>query len=347
MEVKVIFNTITPLFIGNAWGECEEIKPASLMGALRFWFEIYFLLELLKSPKEGKESERESEEDKENKIKLFLENYLNSEGRPCENLKYEEFKRKLKENLITFSKFEKNFVFDRVIDKTLEDLKISVPSRIFGCTGWRSRVEVRIKNYSVRDINSDNIDLSKFINSSWWIKKILFNNKERIITFENVKIILRTKEYWWDTYLKQFFEYLRNKIILVGGKNSFGFGFVNLRLYGDDVSNEISQYENEYIYQNRIKVNADVSKKVLGFNFRYYLRRKHTKPDFRYRNFGGGGDIRRASRIYISSLNPRKGNMENYLYILIFKKEPFDLENKNFLGDKIIKKYIKEIKNIF
>ena len=27
-----------------------------------------------------------------------------------------------------------------------------------------------------------------------------------------------------------------------------------------------------------------------------------------------------------------------------FKKEPFDLENKNFLGDKIIKKYIKEIK---
>ncbi len=94
------------------------------MGALRFCFEIYFLLELLKSPKEGKESERESEEDKKNKIKFFLENYLNSEGRPCENLKYEKFKRKLKENLITFSKFEKNFVFDRVIDKTLENLKI-------------------------------------------------------------------------------------------------------------------------------------------------------------------------------------------------------------------------------
>ena len=40
-EVQVTFQTITPIWTGDAWGECKEIKPSAIMGSLRFWFEIF------------------------------------------------------------------------------------------------------------------------------------------------------------------------------------------------------------------------------------------------------------------------------------------------------------------
>jgi CRISPR-associated protein Cmr1 len=40
MEIAVKFETITPLYTGDAWQNCKEIKPSSIMGSLRFWFEV-------------------------------------------------------------------------------------------------------------------------------------------------------------------------------------------------------------------------------------------------------------------------------------------------------------------
>lgn len=40
LNVPVIFETITPLFTGNCNQEMTEIKPTSVMGSLRFWFEV-------------------------------------------------------------------------------------------------------------------------------------------------------------------------------------------------------------------------------------------------------------------------------------------------------------------
>ena len=39
-EVKVKFKTITPLWTGDAWMENREIRPSSIIGSLRFWFEV-------------------------------------------------------------------------------------------------------------------------------------------------------------------------------------------------------------------------------------------------------------------------------------------------------------------
>ena len=39
-DVKVTFKTITPLWTGNAWRGCKEIRPSSILGSLRFWFEV-------------------------------------------------------------------------------------------------------------------------------------------------------------------------------------------------------------------------------------------------------------------------------------------------------------------
>ncbi|MDD3050295.1 MAG: type III-B CRISPR module RAMP protein Cmr1 [Candidatus Cloacimonetes bacterium] len=40
INVPIIFETITPLFTGNCNQEMDEIKPTSIMGSLRFWFEV-------------------------------------------------------------------------------------------------------------------------------------------------------------------------------------------------------------------------------------------------------------------------------------------------------------------
>ncbi len=38
-EIKVEFKTLTPLWTGDAWGECGKIKLTGLIGSLRWWFE--------------------------------------------------------------------------------------------------------------------------------------------------------------------------------------------------------------------------------------------------------------------------------------------------------------------
>ena len=40
-EFIVTMQTVTPLWTGNAWGKNQKITPQSIMGALRFWFEVY------------------------------------------------------------------------------------------------------------------------------------------------------------------------------------------------------------------------------------------------------------------------------------------------------------------
>ncbi len=68
------FKTITPIYTGDAWQECREIKPASIIGSLRFWFEVlcYF----------GVNNE-----------------YFDKEGKPSEKLNYKDFQEKLEDKI--------------------------------------------------------------------------------------------------------------------------------------------------------------------------------------------------------------------------------------------------------
>ena len=38
--ITLTLDTITPLWTGDAWGKNNEIRPSSIMGSLRFWFEV-------------------------------------------------------------------------------------------------------------------------------------------------------------------------------------------------------------------------------------------------------------------------------------------------------------------
>ncbi len=109
VEVKVVFETITPLWTGDAWQENSEIRPSSLMGSLRMAFSKY-------CEEKGIDNCR---------------GMLNEKGVVDEKFK----NKKLKKYITSFD-----------IKKILEKEKVSLESQLFGCQGWKSRITIKSIN---------------------------------------------------------------------------------------------------------------------------------------------------------------------------------------------------------
>ncbi len=114
-EVTITFETITPLWTGDAWQECKEIRPSSLIGSLRFWFEVicYFSGICKKEDFNSKNGRFEKEVDRR-KFEKCLEGKDNT------------FKAKI---------------------ECLLEQGIPLPSIIFGTTNWKSLIEVESIKY--------------------------------------------------------------------------------------------------------------------------------------------------------------------------------------------------------
>uniref|UniRef100_A0A7V3ZXD2 Type III-B CRISPR module RAMP protein Cmr1 n=1 Tax=candidate division WOR-3 bacterium TaxID=2052148 RepID=A0A7V3ZXD2_UNCW3 len=302
VEINVKFETITPLWTGDAWMENSGIRPSSLIGSLRFWFEVY--RKVCKG--EG--------------IKL------NDKGIPDENLDYKKFKEELSKNLKEMKDTED---FNEVIDGILKNNGISVSSRIFGCNGWKSRAKIQIESYRSEVIKKENINEVFPQNESFWIGKSLFNEKDEITVFNELSVKLSADKYWFDRYLKEFFDFYSDKIILIGGKKSFGFGFVRLS-YGSSSKNNCSDFALHYFYEEicfRPKTLKDNKGAILGYSLRHYLRRRENKRN-REVIFGIQGE---ASSVYISNFKPD----EDQKLKLIIIKNPFD--------DKVFKEEVASV----
>jgi len=121
-EVKVTFRTITPLWTGDAWQENKEIRPSSLIGSLRFWFEVicYF------SGVVNKEYFTKQEWHKKKiNVELFGEHL-----KKCGN----NFKCKI---------------------EALLKQNIPIPAIIFGTTGWRSLIEIKGIEYDEKNFKEN------------------------------------------------------------------------------------------------------------------------------------------------------------------------------------------------
>jgi len=110
VEVKVQLETITPLWTGDAWMENYEIRPSSLIGSLRFWFEVICYFGGICPAKDF---------DKE-------------KGRVEKDIKNESIRKEL---------LKHGTDFDGQIS-ALKDLKIPIPAIIFGTTGLKSLIEI-------------------------------------------------------------------------------------------------------------------------------------------------------------------------------------------------------------
>ena len=332
-EVTITFETITPLWTGDAWQDNREIRPSSLIGSLRFWFAFYW-----KIVKEGTTEK------------------LNEKGIPMENLaELENSKKNRTFRIILKEKIKEVNNFDEAIDKTLDELGLSVPSRIFGCTGWKSRIKIEIEDFKGEDIEFNRLEFkfplnklqqnSNQLSTKFWIKRILFKDDDskplKLFLFKDIKVKLTTSNYWWETYLEDFFNYFKDKLILVGGKNSLGFGFVNLRM--DDNSSFPSTISSvdDWLKIVPIYISYTGDKKVLGFNFKYFLRKKE-KKEFREQNFGKQG---KASKIYVSNLLKNRENDKSFILILLVNN-PFEEFGETGIPPEVFSKYVRWLSSL-
>jgi CRISPR-associated protein Cmr1 len=319
-EVVICFETITPLWFGDAWQKNEKVRPSALIGNLRFWFSVYW-----KFIKRGQ-----------------IEN-LDDNGIPIDSLLSKDNKTfpDILLKHIRDGNIGDDFNFDKEVDNVLNELELPVPSRIFGCTGWDSRVNIEILEYCTNKLNLKEIEFNfpNDVESKFWIEKILFQSMNNINGHDRLKIKLKTMSYWWDTYLKDFISFFGNKIILIGGKLSFGFGFAKIKI--EELQDVKEQDEsigrnssiNNFLLVDKIEgINYHTGKKVLGYNFKYHLRKNEEKK-FREKNFGSKGN---ASKVYVSHLQKEDNNS---VYLIVLN----NLYDSSSIPDWIVDKYKKQL----
>ncbi len=112
-EVLVKFQTITPLWTGDAWQNNSEIRPSSLIGSLRFWFEVICYFSGICNKKDF------------------------NNGRFEKEVNRKDFKNCL---------LKKGNSFEAKIECLLEQ-GIPLPSIIFGATNCKSLIEIKEIKY--------------------------------------------------------------------------------------------------------------------------------------------------------------------------------------------------------
>jgi len=221
--------TITPLFTGDCNQEMTEIKPASIMGSLRFWFEVICHFS-------GKFNKEE-----------YSKNELNAK----------EFKEFIK---------NKPDATDEDIQRKFE---LTPTAFYFGCTGWKSQIGIEkiepIKDYCYGNrmnlpfgiLYSDKekqwIDLQKwdsncnnYSNHCWFLPQQYFWGKFQI-TFSLSDSSLK------DNILFPLLRFIQEYGFL-GGKNNLGFGRVKI-LEPSIANREMKIFKETIDYSSLIKSN--------------------------------------------------------------------------------------------
>jgi CRISPR-associated protein Cmr1 len=256
-EVEVTFRTITPLWTGDAWQKNSGIRPSSLIGSLRFWFEVICYFTGITNN----------------------ENY--KDGKLQDNLNEKEFKEKVL----------KNGTYFKGIDKTLAELGISLPSRIFGCTGWKGWIRIKkiepIEDYcfgnrlnlpfgiAIKKGSSDGIlpfstkeEFENFVNSNYqgsnwkaklekfreqysvWYFSIPYFDGKFTITFEIEDEIVEPVFFPLLTFMEKYGFW--------GGKWNIGYGRLkieNIKVKEDDKWIEINSWTKDEVILKDFNVN--------------------------------------------------------------------------------------------
>ncbi len=219
-KITVSFNTITPLYTGDAWGECKEIKPSAIMGSLRFWFEVYC-------------------------------HFAGIKVKEKEELNYKKFIEKRKENL------------DKNEFEILNELGITCSSRIFGCTGWKSRIEIKRIDFYLDD--NYLYPIWKKTLYSLRYKKIKNGKESEIIPswyfpkgfFGNFQIIFKTTEEINENILLPLLRFIEN-YGFIGGKNNLGYGRIKInKINGEKI--DLNQYNFDL---GIIKCNKNITEEI-------------------------------------------------------------------------------------
>jgi len=275
-EIKVTFETITPLWTGDAWGESNIIRPSSIIGSLRFWFEVicYFA---------GITTDNDYED---GKLKCNIEN------------------KNFRQEFLKLKNQEPNKDEDELADIALSNLGVPLPARIFGCTGWKGKIGIKkIINVSERNnygyyqgkLEIKELEYTKKyqngrtkkVTPTWYFSKGFVEEFTIIFEIKNNK----TK----DTIFYPLLNFIKNYGFL-GGKWNIGYGRVkvsNIEYNGrklnslDDcnkfIFSKFNKYNNSY-YPDKSFNDIVIVKDIEDFeqlndknNFKKLIKNKNKK----------------------------------------------------------------------
>jgi len=151
IKQEITFQTVTPLFTGGVDMKMTEIKPASIMGSLRFWFEV--ICHFSGKFNDPKYSQTEF-------------NYK----------KYQDFIK---------NKPEATDI------EICNHLRLFPTARYFGCTGWKSKIGIKKINPSGDEIRliSPNRRIIVVNGKNWYLPERYFEGLFKIVfTTESTEI---------------------------------------------------------------------------------------------------------------------------------------------------------------
>jgi len=202
-------------------------------------------------------------------LRFWFEVYCHAVGIPIEDHKkekidVEEFKDK------TLNKLKKNLnknLFE-IEDEILAEREISLPSRIFGCTGWKGIIQVKL----IQPIENRNklnfpevIYKNKTDPQDIWkttkkreVKRLKLQNKEYHFWYFG-------NSYFWGKFNIKFQITKETKNILlsllnfiqqygfIGGENNLGYGRIKIKVNDKNINNETFEFSKfkKYSYNSK------------------------------------------------------------------------------------------------
>jgi len=223
-KVKVTFETITPIWTGDAWGQNTEIKPSSIMGSLRFWFEVYC-------------------------------HFAGIEVKEKEELKEKDYKKIVKD---VKDKIEKDNPIN-IENEIFNTLPLTLSSKLFGCTGWKSRIEIESIKYLNNYCFGNKLNLpNKILNNKRWF----FTNPYFFGKFE---IVFKVDSNMLNDFLLLLS--FMNDYGYLGGKNNIGYGRIKVNKLIIDGEAILIKFNENILRKSNLNLNTqafNIIKEILG-----------------------------------------------------------------------------------
>lgn len=305
-NISIQLKPLTAIWTGDALGRCDEIKPQALYGGLRFWFDLYC------------------------KAKgMAVKSYNDDKLSPS-------FTKEVVSDCVN-----QNISFDKAYEKKLieEKISLSLSSKIFGCTGLKGDLKI-ISIESIKEKSSilEDFNFSAYgTNNTSWAEQTFFvkepnsDKPHEIMNTQKIVVKVSLSPRYHEDFL-EFLNYFNGKVILIGGKKSWGLGFARLKLGSENNSDDIECFDIPKIYRyEKIKMpNKSSNGKAIisGFNMKYYLRNKEKSKGNKVSDIFGS--ISKSSKFYFSNaFCDDENESEIYTYLLGFYDEWDECKFKN------------------
>lgn len=122
--LTIKLNTLTPIWTGNAFGKCDEIKESSILGCLRWWYEAI-------NRGLGR------------KVCSPISDDRNKSAKKCK---------------VNSEKFADSILKGKTTEEALDEQDICPVCKLFGCNGWSGKIQLIIQDYGGQDIEYALID---------------------------------------------------------------------------------------------------------------------------------------------------------------------------------------------